>query len=66
MIIHDGDYDGPVAIYDLMGNKVVVGFDDLKAFVAAYVRDRMIASMEQANDDEILFWHWTVDNGGET
>jgi hypothetical protein len=56
---HNGDYSGEVYIVapnvddDEIG-EVKVDFEDIKAFVAEYLRDQMIEKIERAKTDEIL------------
>ena len=51
---HNGDYSGPVSVTDIYGVEAKVDFDDLKAFVANYTREKLIAKLENAADDELL------------
>lgn len=55
---HNGGYDGDVHIKrqnDHGSILLIVPFDDLKAFVANYIRGEKISHLENCTDDEILF-----------
>lgn len=51
--IHDGDYSGIVTIITST-QQVEVDFDDLKAIVAAAVRQEKISRLENATNEELL------------
>lgn len=51
--IHDGDYGTDIEIV-VGGKRLTVPSDDLKGFMASWVRDERTAHLEQASDDEIL------------
>lgn len=53
LFIHDGDYGEDIEICTSSA-PVLVPFEDLKGFVANYVRDRKIRALEQMSDDELL------------
>jgi hypothetical protein len=50
---HDSDY-GTDVIINVDGTEIRVPSDDLKAFMAQWVRDSKTEALENASDDEIL------------
>jgi len=52
-IHHNGDYSGDIFI-TIDGQEIRLPFEDIKSFIADYVRDLRITSLEQADADEIL------------
>lgn len=52
--IHNGGYDGRVTIVTADERRIDVEFEDLKGFIAEYVRSTFIAAVEQATHDELL------------
>lgn len=54
-IYHNGDYSGDVIIRDPWGEfELELPAAVLIGFAAAYVRDKKISRLEQAEDDELL------------
>jgi len=51
---HSSDFSGDVKIITKECAKIEVPFDDLKQFIASYVRGAAIARLEQADADTIL------------
>jgi hypothetical protein len=53
---HNGGYDGDVIIQvgDLVPDEIKVPFEDLRGFVANYVRDTRISELESMGDNELL------------
>lgn len=68
-IHHDGDYGGEVLIIvptkkvvpmgkaggKINYSQVIIDFDELKDFVANYVRDERMGRLEDAESDDVLF-----------
>jgi hypothetical protein len=54
--IHNGDYSGPITVFTQRDPDVrlEVMMDDLKEFVAEYVRKQYITNLEQLPVDDIL------------
>jgi hypothetical protein len=55
--IHNGGFDGDVDIVSASGATVTVPFDDIREFVAEYVRARRIAAIEDATAADLLDTH---------
>jgi len=60
VFIHNGDYSGPVQIRARKGEvledgrfELEVPFADMRALVLGYLRQRMIAGIEDASDDTL-------------
>ncbi len=51
---HNGDYSGEVVITTADASKLSVAFEDLKGFVAQYLREQAIERIEQKRDDDVL------------
>ncbi len=51
---HDGGYDGYTRITDENGNICEIPFDDIKEFVAAFIRQEKISRLENTHADNIL------------
>lgn len=52
--IHNGDFSGEVTIVQDNEVKLKIDFEELKAFMAEYVRSDLIGTIEQMNPDELL------------
>jgi hypothetical protein len=51
--LHNGDYSGKVGI-STVTNEIWVSFEDIKNFMAEYIRGQRIAALEDMSADELL------------
>lgn len=59
MIFYNGDFSGDVTIMDA-DQEVVVPFDDIKQFIAEYIRRKKTRDLECMPSDMVLFDSWPV------
>lgn len=57
-ISHNGDFSGEVIVRVESGKNFAVDFQDLKEFVALWVRRNDIAKLENASADDVLHRTW--------